>query len=68
MSDKFVREYDNPGAVINTDTRGLAAYKLRKQKSKQINELAGNVKQIDEMQQEIADIKQILQMIVEKIK
>ena len=67
MKDGFVRDPDNPGAVINTDNRGLKAYKLQKQKNRQISELHDKVAQIDNLQQEVAEMKDILKKIAEKI-
>ena len=67
MKDGFVRDPSNPGAVINTDIRGLKAYKLQKQKNKQISELHDKVTQIDDLQQQVAEIKDILKTIAEKI-
>lgn len=53
----FVRMEDNPGAVVNTDNAGLQAYKRRKNKDKEI----------DNMKKEISDIKTMLSMILEKV-
>lgn len=53
----FVRLEDNPGAVVNTDNAGLQAYKRRKNKDKEI----------DNMKKEISDIKAMLSMILEKV-
>jgi hypothetical protein len=56
-SDTFVRQSDNPGAALNTDKRGLEAYKKRKERENEIN----NIKQ------EVADIKNLLQQILNKV-
>lgn len=53
----YVRLEDNLGAVVNTDNAGLQAYKRRKNKDKEI----------DNMKKEISDIKTMLSMILEKV-
>lgn len=58
MEDKFLERMEsNPGAVLNTDNSGLQAYKRRKNKDKEI----------DNMKKEISDIKTMLSMILEKV-
>lgn len=51
-------------ALINTNLDGLAVYKLRKN---QAAELAETKKKVDNLQNEMSEIKQLLQKIVEKI-
>jgi hypothetical protein len=58
MKETFIRDENNPGAVLNTDYQGLKAYKMRKQKSKEI----------DNLKEEVNDIKKMLGLILEKIK
>jgi len=58
MKETFIRDENNPGAVLNTDHQGLKAYKMRKQKSKEI----------DNLKEEVSDIKKMLGLILEKIK
>lgn len=67
MNDHFVRMAENPGGVINTDNRGLAAYKLQKQKNKQLDRLQEKVEQLDQLADEVSEIKALLKTIVEKI-
>lgn len=57
-SDGFVRQPDNPGATISTDYKGLAAYKLRKQREDEINTLKDDVK----------EVKDLLNKLLEKLK
>jgi hypothetical protein len=57
-SDGFVRQPDNPGATLNVDTKGLAAYKLRKQRESEINTLKDDVK----------EVKDLLNKLLEKLK
>jgi len=56
--DGFIRDMNNPGAVINTDNSALQAYKLKKQKDKEV----------DTLKEEVKDIKQMLTLILEKLK
>lgn len=56
--DSFVRDNNNTGCVLNTDNNALKAYKLKKQKNKEI----------DNLKEEVKDIKNMLTLILEKIK
>jgi hypothetical protein len=51
-------------ALINTNLDGLVAYKIKKN---QAAELAETKKKVDSLQNEMSEIKQLLQKIVEKI-
>jgi len=57
-TDGFVRQEDNPGSVKNTDSRGLKAYKRRKERENEINT----------MKNEISEIKNLLRELVNKDK
>jgi len=56
--DGFIRDMNNPGAVINTDNVALKAYKFKKQK----------YKEIDNIKEEVKDIKNMLSLILDKLK
>ena len=56
--DSFVRDNNNTGCVLNTDNNALKAYKLKKQKNKEI----------DNPKEEVKDIKNMLTLILEKMK
>jgi hypothetical protein len=56
--DIFVRDNNNIGCVLNTDNNALKAYKLKKQKNKEI----------DNLKEEVKDIKNMLTLILEKMK
>ena len=56
--DIFVRDNNNIGSVLNTDNNALKAYKLKKQKNKEI----------DNLKEEVKDIKNMLTLILEKTK
>ena len=57
-ADGFIRQKDNPGASLNVDHQGLAAYKLRKQRESEINTLKDDVK----------EVKDLLNKLLEKLK
>ena len=67
MKDKYIRDVNNPGAVLNTDNKGLKAYKLRKKNNRQVSDLQMKVDQIDDLRQQVSEIKDMLNKIVEKI-
>lgn len=48
-NDSFIRDKINPGAILNTDVSGLKAYKLQKQKNKEVDQLKNEVKEIKSM-------------------
>lgn len=53
MDHKFIRDADNPGAVINTDKEGLTKYKAEKAKSAKLKEME---KRIDNMESMLSEI------------
>lgn len=53
----------NSGAVINKDNTALQAYKARKHRERQIDEISSDV---DNMKHDIDEIKQLLKALVEK--
>jgi hypothetical protein len=55
--DGFIRDQNNPGAVVNTDLAALTAYKLQKNKNKEI----------DNLRQEVNELKSVLYQILEKV-
>lgn len=56
--DGFVRDPRNPGAAINTDNAALQAYKLQKNKNREVEQLKG----------EVAEIRSKLDLIIELLK
>ena len=62
--DGYIRDQNNPGAVINTDNSALKAYKSRKAKAKQADQTTQDVIQL---KSEMADIKNMLSQILEKL-
>lgn len=62
-SDKYVRQADNKGAVLNTDSSGLEAYRKRKKIARD-QEL-----RLADLEQQLFEIRQLLsQQQVEKNK
>lgn len=57
ISDKFIRDTNNPGAVLNTDNEALTAYKLRKK----------NANKIIELEKDVNEIKQMVSLILKKL-
>jgi hypothetical protein len=57
MIDGFERSNSNPGAVLNSDRQALEAYKKKKMKNKEI----------DNLKKEVSDIKEMLCKILDKI-
>lgn len=58
--DGFLRQRENPGAIINVDNNGLKAYKQRRQ--------AENARdsEINSLKQEISELKDLLKQVLEK--
>jgi hypothetical protein len=57
-NDGFMRDSNNPGAVLNTDNASLKAYKLQKNKQKEF----------DNLKEEVSEIKSMLHLILERLK
>ena len=70
--EKFARVKEKPEyvrdmttqAVLNTDTNGLQAYKKRKAHAKEIE---SSLSDINNIKQEIQDLKTLMQRILDKI-
>jgi DNA-binding transcriptional regulator YhcF (GntR family) len=61
--DGFVRSKTNPGALINTDNRALEAYRLQKQRNREIN---NTIKDMETVKQDMAEIKALLKELLGK--
>jgi hypothetical protein len=59
----LVRDMQNQ-AVLNSDLDGLKAYKLKREKQQEINSA---VDDINNMKQDINDLKTLMQRILDKI-
>lgn len=64
-SDGFVRDPINQGAVLNTDNTALQAYKQKKAHQKKIN---SKLDDIDSLKGEVKEIKQMLNILLERLK
>jgi hypothetical protein len=60
-TDGFMRQENNPGAVINVDNSALVAYKKKKEAELR------KVNDINNLREEMTDIKFMLSQILEKI-
>ena len=60
-TDGFVRQEDNPGAIVNIDKHGLQAYKLRREAEKR------KENDINILREEVSEVKFMLSQILEKI-
>ena len=60
-TDGFVRQEDNPGAIINVDKNGLQAYKLRREAEKR------KENDINNLREEMSEVKDMLRQLLEKI-
>lgn len=61
-TDGFVRSPINPGAVLNTDSGALQAYRAKKQSLKRRDE------EIETLKKDMSEIKGLLSILVERIK
>lgn len=64
-TDGFVRDPINQGAVLNTDNAALQAYKQKKAHQKKIN---SKLDDIDSLKGEVKEIKQMLNILIERLK
>ena len=46
-TDGYIRDPHNKGAVLNTDNAALKAYKLQKNKFREVNKLKNNLNEIE---------------------
>lgn len=60
--DGFVRMSGNEGAIVNTDNNALKAYKLQRDAERAKNNEINNLKQ------DVQEIKDLLSQLLEKIK
>jgi hypothetical protein len=59
-TDGFMRQQDNPGAIVNVDKKSLNAYKLKREREKQ------EETDINKLREEMSDIKDLLKQLLEK--
>lgn len=60
MDHKYQRSLDNPGAIVNTDSEGLKAYRLRKQLSEKQEQ------RMSKLENDLSEIKHLLMSLVNK--
>lgn len=62
-----LRREDSSSAILNVDKQQYNAYKRKKYMAKQKTERLNNVEsKVDELQEDMKDIKQLLQQLVAK--
>lgn len=64
-TDGYIRDKSNKGAVLNTDNAALEAYKKQKNKQKLLD---NKLNEIDDIKKDVTQIKNMLSLILEKIK
>ena len=62
MTEKFIRQQTNQGAVLNTDNNSLMMYKKRKSS---FNE---REREINNLKEEVSEIKCLLKELLKEIK
>jgi len=60
--DRFVKNVQNR-ALLNTDVAGLKDYKNKKEVTRQVNDISG---EINNMKYEMSEIKSLLQQLVKQ--
>ena len=60
--DRFIKNVRNR-ALLNTDVSGLKDYKNKKELSRQVNDISG---EINTMKTEMSEIKSLLQQLVKQ--
>jgi hypothetical protein len=60
--DGFLRSEVNPGAIINTHTKALQAYKMQREIERRKNN------EINTLRNEVSDLKSIVSQLLEKLK
>lgn len=60
--DGFVRDMNNPGAVLNIDNAALEAYKLQKKSLKEKDN------EINEIKNELQEVKLLLSELLNRLK
>lgn len=60
---KYIRDPNNPGAIINTDKEGLQLYKQRKAQSQKLIDMEES---IDVLKTDIHEIKELLILLAKE--
>jgi hypothetical protein len=67
-SDGYIRDPKNDGAVLNIDNSALKAYKLQKNKFREVSKIKHDMSEIENIKNELKEVKQMLSLIIEKFK
>jgi cell shape-determining protein MreC len=69
INDKLVRQYNNPGALVNNDVDGYHAYKMARRKNienqDRIDQINNISEEVDQLKNDISEIKQLLMKVLE---
>ena len=69
LNDVFVRQQDNPGALLNIDSEGLTNYRETRRKilesQSKLDQINNINKELDELKSEFSEIKQLLMKVLE---
>lgn len=69
QSEGYIRQADNPGAIINVDDEGLKNYREARRKILQTHykvEQINNMEQeLESLKSELSDLKQLLKKVLE---
>lgn len=53
---KYLRQSNNPGAIVNTDKKALEQYKARRNQSREINNIKEDVNEVKRTMEKILQI------------
>jgi len=69
INDTFIRQQDNPGALLNTDNEGLRSYREARKKildnQQKISQINNIQDEVNSLKSELSDIKQLLIKVLE---
>jgi hypothetical protein len=69
INDKLVRQFNNPGALVNTDADGFHAYKMARRKHSEnqdrIDQINTITEEVNTLKNDISEIKQLLMKVLE---
>jgi len=69
LNDVFVRQQDNPGALLNIDSDGLNSYRETRRKilesQSKLDQINNINKEMNELKSEFNEIKQLLLKVLE---
>lgn len=67
MEDKYIRDENNKGALLNTDISGLQAYKMQKARNREIDMMKKEISQLSSLKNEISELRKLLLQLTNNI-